>query len=297
MLKKIGITIALLIVITVIVNIILGIAGTFLPIEFVKPSEVIEAPQMYHFIIGNFDLKVNQTVMNTWVIMAMIIFIIKLGTKNISVTNMSKWQLILEEYYKLVENLFLSNFGSMKKKYWPLFGAMFAFLLFSNLSLFLFPFIITITKNQNGIYEVKHFFRTPTADLNTTIGLALVVLVVTIYASVNKFGWKHYLKSYLEPMWFMLPMNIIEKFSNVLNTSMRLFGNMLSGLVIAGLLYSLTSKFLIPEITNQVLTGPFSFSVGWPMVLQLYLDLFVGIIQAFVFTILSSVYVAGSLQE
>ena len=97
-------------------------------------------------------------------------------------------------------------------------------------------------------------------------------------------------------MWFMLPLNIVEKISSVLNTSMRLFGNMLAGLVIAGLLYSLVGRTLLETATKNVVDGLFSFSVGWPMVLQLYLDLFVGIIQAFVFTILSSVYVSESLE-
>ena len=106
---------------------------------------------------------------------------------------------------------------------------------------------------------------------------------------------KNYFKSYIEPMWFMLPLNIVEKISSVLNTSMRLFGNMLAGLVIAGLLYSLVGRTLLETATKNVVDGLFSFSVGWPMVLQLYLDLFVGIIQAFVFTILSSVYVSESL--
>ena len=82
----------------------------------------------------------------------------------------------------------------------------------------------------------------------------------------------------------MLPINIVGEISKPLNTSMRLFGNMFAGLIIVGLLYSLVR-------------GQFSFSIGWAGILQLYFDGFVGMIQAFVFTVLSSVYVGEVLGE
>lgn len=294
--KKIGYFILILILLTVVVNIVLGLVGVFLPVNFTMPEGLVEAPRDYTFIIGNMKLNLNQTILNTWAIMALIITIITLGTRKLSVERPSKFQIVLEEYYHFIENTFLATFEEEKEKFIPFFGALFAFILFSNLSLFLFPFIVTITKGENGIYEVHHFFRTPTADPNTTVGLALIVLFVTTYTAIKKSGLKRYLKSYIEPMWFMLPLNIVEKISNVLNTSMRLFGNMLAGLVIAGLLYSLVGRHFMQSITKNLVGGPFSFSVGWPMVLQLYLDLFVGVIQAFVFTILSSVYVSESLE-
>ena len=294
--KKIGYFMLILIVLTIGVNIILGLIGTFLPVNFIMPEGLVEAPRNYSFTIGGMKLTINQTILNTWAIMALIMAVIKMGTRKLSVENPGKFQIIMEEYYHFIENTFLATFGNEKERFIPFFAALFAFILFSNLSLFLFPFVITITKGENGIYEVHHFFRTPTADPNTTVGLALVVLFVTTYVAFFNFGWKRYLRSYIEPMWFMLPLNIVEKISNVLNTSMRLFGNMLAGLVIAGLLYSLVGRHLMQTVTKNLVGGPFSFSVGWPMILQLYLDLFVGIIQAFVFTILSSVYVSESLE-
>ena len=78
---------------------------------------------------------------------------------------------------------------------------------------------------------------------------------------------------------------------------MRLFGNMLAGLVIVGLLYSLVGHQLFQTVTNNLLKGNFSFAVGWTIILQLYLDLFIGIVQAFVFTVLSSVYIGEGLGE
>ena len=294
--KKLMISIVFLLILMFTVNIILALITSFLPVRFQIPEGLVEAPHYYNILLGRYNFSISQTVLNTWAIMLMIVFIVKAGVKNISVENPGKMQIILEEYYHFIENTFLATFEEEKEKFIPFFGALFAFILFSNLSLFLFPFVVTITKGENGIYEVHHFFRTPTADPNTTVGLALIVLFVTTYTAIKKSGLKRYLKSYIEPMWFMLPLNIVEKISNVLNTSMRLFGNMLAGLVIAGLLYSLVGRHFMQSITKNLVGGPFSFSVGWPMVLQLYLDLFVGVIQAFVFTILSSVYVSESLE-
>ena len=228
--------------------------------------------------------------------MLIIIFIVRAGTKNISVEKPSKMQIVMEEYYHFIENTFLTTFGKHKKTYIPFFAALFASIMFSNLSTFLFAFIMMSVK-ENGIRTVKPFFRTPTADPNTTIGLSLVVIVVFLAVSIKQKGLKGYIKSLFEPMWFMFPLNIVDIFSKVLNTSMRLFGNMLAGLVIVGLLYSLVGRGLLQSMTNNMLKGSFSFSVGWPMLIQLYLDLFIGIVQAFVFTILSSVYISEALGE
>ena len=234
--------------------------------------------------------------LNTWVLMLVIMFIVHMGTKNASVTNPTKMQIVMEEYYNFIENTFLTTFGKYKKKYVPFFAALFAFIMFSNLCGFLFPFVIMVLKGQHGM-EVKPFFRTPTADPNTTIGLSLVVIVLFLTVSIRKGGFRAYLKSLFEPMWFMFPLNIVDIFSKVLNTSMRLFGNMLAGLVIVGLLYSLVGHQLFQTVTNNLLKGNFSFAVGWTIILQLYLDLFIGIVQAFVFTVLSSVYIGEGLGE
>ena len=263
----------------IVVNIILSIISTFLPVKFESPSSVVEAPHYFNFVFWNFKFSLSQTVLNTWAVMLIIIFIVRAGTKNISVEKPSKMQIVMEEYYHFIENTFLTTFGKHKKTYIPFFAALFASIMFSNLSTFLFPFIMM------------------SADPNTTIGLSLVVIVVFLAVSIKQKGLKGYIKSLFEPMWFMFPLNIVDIFSKVLNTSMRLFGNMLAGLVIVGLLYSLVGRGLLQSMTNNMLKGSFSFSVGWPILIQLYLDLFIGIVQAFVFTILSSVYISEALGE
>ena len=294
--KKIVISILGLFILMLVVNIILSLITSFLPIKFVMPDGLVEPPHYYNFVLGKYNLSLSQTVLNTWAIMLLIVILVKQGVKNISVTNPGKMQIILEEYYHFIENTFLTTFGKHKKTYIPFFSALFAFIMFSNLSTFLFPYIMMVV-SEDGVKMVKPFFRTPTADPNTTIGLSLVVIILFLAVSIKQKGLRGYIKSLFEPMWFMFPLNIVDIFSKVLNTSMRLFGNMLAGLVIVGLLYSLVGRGLLQSLTHDMLKGSFSFSVGWPMIIQLYLDLFIGIVQAFVFTILSSVYISEALGE
>lgn len=295
MLKKSILIIGGLIGLTIIVNLILSLIATFLPVKFVMPESVVEAPKLFEFVVGNIRFSLSQTVLNTWAIMLVLIVILKLGTKNLSIKNPSKMQIVLEEYYKFIENVFLATYGDEKKKFVPFFSALFALILFLNLSLFLFPFVIMVVNGHHGL-EVRHFFRIPTADLNTTVGLAIVVLILSTAVIIRKGGWKTYFKKFFEPMWFMFPLNVVEQISKVLNTSMRLYGNMLAGLVIGGLLYGLVRHNLTNSVINGLSNGPFSFAVGWPMAIQVYLDFFVGIIQAVVFTMLSAIYVGEALE-
>ena len=154
--KKIVISILGLFILMLVVNIILSLITSFLPVKFVMPDGLVEPPHYYNFVLGKYNLSLSQTVLNTWAIMLLIVILVKQGVKNISVTNPGKMQIILEEYYHFIENTFLVTFGKYKKKFMPFFSALFAFILFSNLSLFLFPFIVTVTKGPEG-YTVGHF--------------------------------------------------------------------------------------------------------------------------------------------
>ena len=95
----------------IVVNIILSIISTFLPVKFESPSSVVEAPHYFNFVFWNFKFSLSQTVLNTWAVMLIIIFIVRAGTKNISVEKPSKMQIVMEEYYHFIENTFLTTFG------------------------------------------------------------------------------------------------------------------------------------------------------------------------------------------
>ncbi|WP_231501471.1 F0F1 ATP synthase subunit A [Oceanivirga salmonicida] len=291
MLKKIGILFG----ITLVVNFALAIITTVFPIEFIKPESIIEGAKIFYTLhVANFNIYINQTVVNTWVLMVLITTILYFGTKKLSIHNPSTIQLILEEYYRFIETQFLANYRKYKRTFMPMFSALFSFILFANLSVFLFPFVMMIERH-NGHISVVPFFRPATADINTTLGLALVVTVVFVGCGIKREGVLGVLRSLCKPFIFMFPINLIGELAKPINISMRLLGNMFAGIVIVGLLYSISFDNVLSSWTNNLLKGSFSFAVGWPAILQLYLDLFIGTLQAFVFTILSSVYVEQAL--
>ncbi|WP_390409809.1 F0F1 ATP synthase subunit A [Lacticaseibacillus jixiensis] len=149
--------------------------------------------------------------------------------------------------------------------------------------LFLFVFI----NNQIGLflqYDAggKTWFRSPTADPVVTMSLAMLVLVMSHYFGVVFKGFKGYLKGYISPVPFLLPINIIEEFTNFVTLSMRLYGNIFAGEVLV---------LLIRQFAFSGMGGPTSFIVGFllEMVWQGF-SVFIGSIQAYIFVTLAMVY-------
>lgn len=133
--------------------------------------------------------------------------------------------------------------------------------------------------------------------MNTTIGIALVVFVVFVGAAIYRSGLLGFIKELCHPIILMLPLNIISELAKPINISMRLFGNMFAGIVIMALVYGLVLPDAFSHISSNTLKGGLTFAVAWPNVLQIYLDFFIGILQAFIFTVLSSAYIKQMLIE
>lgn len=131
---------------------------------------------------------------------------------------------------------------------------------------------------EDGMFVIGSAFRAPTADLNTTVGLAMLTTFTFLGTSIKLNGILGYFKGLLEPMPFMLPINIVGELAKPTNISIRLFGNMFAGMVIMGLIY---------KAAPMVIPAP----------LHLYFDIFSGVVQSFVFLMLSMVYIQGSLGD
>lgn len=206
-----------------------------------------------------FGLTFNMdTLYMTWLSMAIIIVLAILATRRIALVPRG-WQNILEMAIVALLEQIETNMGAKGKRLAPLIITLFLFLLISNW-LGLIP-----------------GFTSPTSDLNTTLGLALMVIsMVHVLAIVNK-GPARYLKHYFEPFVPFVIINLIEELAKPITLSFRLFGNILAGevlLIILGL--------LVPYVVPTLWLG---FSV------------FVGLIQAFIFTMLSMSYLANSVQD
>lgn len=170
---------------------------------------------------------------------------------------------ILEMIVQAIDDLVISNMG---KKHGPKFsnyiGTLAFFILLSNIS---------------GLLGL----RSPTADYGVTLPLALITFGLIQYN-----GFKHQklgkVKGWFEPIFFFFPINIIGEVATPVSMSLRLFGNILSGTIMLGLLYGLV---------------PWFCTLVWPAALHAYLDLFSGAIQTFVFCMLTMVFVADAISE
>lgn len=162
-------------------------------------------------------------------------------------------ELLVGNLYKLTEDALDKE---MAKKYGPLICALFLFLLVSN---------------WLGI--VPHLDE-PTKDLNTPLSLGVMGFVIAHVAGIRKKGFKNYASEYFQPIFFMAPLNIIGELAKIVSISFRLFGNIMGGSIIILVVSYLTWSILLP---------PFLYA---------FFGMFVGTIQAFVFTMLTVVYIS-----
>jgi len=202
-------------------------------------------------------LKLNATIVFTWVVMLVLVAGSFLITRKLSADiQRSRWQNLLEvvviNINKQIEEVGLSQ----PQKYLAFLGSLFLLIAISALA--------TIIPG----------FEPPTGSLSTTAALALCVLVAVPVFGIQEKGIGRYLSSYARPTLLMLPFNIISEISRTLALAVRLFGNMMSGAMIIAILLTIT---------------PFLF----PVVMTL-LGLLTGIVQAYIFFILATVYIAAA---
>lgn len=173
---------------------------------------------------------------------------------------------VLELLVETVDDLLVSNMGA---KHGPRFanyvGALFAFLLVANLS---------------GLLGL----RPPTADFGITFPLALITWIMIQYNGIRYQKWGK-LKGLFEPIFVFFPVNLISEVSTPISMSLRLFGNMFSGTIMMALVYGL------------IKVGSVSLAIAWPAALHAYLDVFAGVLQAYVFVMLTMAFISDQIGE
>ena len=145
--------------------------------------------------------------------------------------------------------------------------------------------------------------RSPTADLSTEAAWAVVVFIMITSQKIKTNGVGGYLKGFTTPIPVMTPFNVLSELATPISMACRHFGNILSGVVINGLLYAAlavaSSRLfgLIPGIVGQVLSKIPILDVGVPAILSVYFDWFSGFMQAFIFCMLTVMYIAFAAEE
>jgi F-type H+-transporting ATPase subunit a len=222
------------------------------------------------FYIG--DIPVSETVTVTWFIMFVLLVFSIVATRNMK-KEATGLQLVVEQLVKTIVNLTKQNMGEKNVAWAPYVGTLLLFIGISNIM---------------GLFG----FRPPTGDLNTTMSLSILTFVLTQLFGVKSKGLGGYGKGFLEPIPLLLPLNIIGELANPVSLGFRLFGNIVAGIIIMALLYGALGNFtsLLLGLSVPLLQA------GVPAVLHIYFDVFAGLLQSFIFTMLTMVFISGAME-
>ena len=224
-------------------------------------------------------IPITATLVVTWGVMIVLTALCMWMTHDMKVKDISKKQALAEMIYEAVTGLVRSNMGERFMQYVPLVTALFGLSVASSLSSLL------------GLWA-------PTADVNTELAWALVVFVLSTYHKIKSNGMKGYLKSYLDPIFVMAPFNVLGEVFTPISMAFRHFGNIVSGYVISALIYAALIAAnhalfgLLPGAVGGLLSEIPILGVGIPAVFSLYFDWFGSCIQAFIFCMLTMIFIA-----
>ena len=213
---------------------------------------------LIHIPFGNGFFDIYKSVVVSWIVLAVLITLILVLTSNLKVHNISKRQAAVEAAVLWIRRVVGELLGEEAMGYCPYIVTVLIFIAFSNMI---------------GLFGLVP----PTMDLNVTLALSLMSIVLVEAAGIIKKGPKKWLKSFTEPMAVITFMNVLELCIRPLSLCMRLFGNILGATVIMELI-----KHVVPIIL--------------PAALSIYFDIFDGCIQAYVFCFLTSLYIKEAVE-
>lgn len=227
-------------------------------IKEVLKELLMEDKTLIHMPFGGGNCDFNKSVVLSWVFILVVFILILIFTHDMKVHNISRRQAAVESFVLFLRGIAEGMLGEEAKDYTTYIVTVLVFLGCSNVM---------------GLFGVVP----PTMDLNVTLAMALVSIVMVEAAGYRKKGVKGKLKAFAEPMAVIAPMNVLELAIRPLSLCMRLFGNILGATVIMELL-----KHILP--------------VGLPVPFSLYFDIFDGLIQAYVFVFLTSLYIKEAVE-
>ena len=229
-------------------------------------------------------IPITETIVNTWIVMALIVGLCLFLTHGMQVHARTKRQVVAEYLVGMVRNMVKNNMGERFMHYVPFVGALFSLAMLSSLI------------SMVGMFS-------PTGDLSTCVGWAVLVFVVITYYKIRTQHIGGYLKGFTQPVFIMTPLNMISEVATPISMAFRLFGNIASGSVVTLLLYgglaALSSGILglIPGAVGEVLSMIPIFQLGIPAILSIYFDLFTSVLQAFIFCMLTMMYIKLACEE
>lgn len=203
-------------------------------------------------------VPITAAVLVTWAIMALLVVLSLLVTRRLSLVP-SKWQTCVELVVGTLDGQIRDTMQVDPAPYRALIGTLFIFVLVANWS------------------SLVPGIEPPTAHLETDAALALLVLLATLYYGIRTRGLRGYMATFAEPTWVMIPLNVVEQITRTFSLVVRLFGNVMSGVFVIGIVLSLAG--LIVPIPLMAL------------------DLLTGAVQAYIFAVLATVFIGAAVSE
>ena len=202
---------------------------------------------------------ISESVVVTWIIMAVLVLLSIILTRNLRVENPGKIQLVLEAGISWAQNFFEGVIGKESRRY--------------------SPYLITVLLYLAAANTLAPLcgFKPPTKDLNVTAALAIMSMCLIEFSGIRKNGVIHWVKHFAQPVPVVAPITVLEIVIRPLSLCMRLFGNMLAGFVVLELL-----KFFVPLIV--------------PIPVSFYFDIFDGLLQAYVFVFLTALFMTEEME-
>ena len=253
--------------------------GIALKVLFIPASEGISitgAAVFFTLPLPLGGLPISEAQVNSWLVIISVFFLCLYLTHGITAKGGLRRQIVAEWIVEKTQNLVRANMGEYFRGFGPLIAAILGLSAFSSLL------------SLVGLYP-------PTSDLNVVAGWAIIVFILITYYKM-KCGPVHYLKSFGEPVAPLAILNVISEVATPVSMAFRHYGNILSGTVVSVLVaaaLSGLSSLLLGWIPGFLGSVPL-FRIGLPAILSIYFDIFSGCLQAFIFAMLTMLYVAGA---
>lgn len=240
----------------------------------------ITGPKIYYTIPILGGIHITETIVNMWIVMAVIIALCAWLGHGLKDKPETKRQIIAEFIVSKLYSMVGETMGKKNLHFAPYIGTL-------------------ITLSALGSLSSLVGLRPFTADLSVTLGWALVTFVMVQSLKIKTNGLGKYLKSFFEPTPVISPLNIISEVANPISMAFRHFGNIASGVVITSLIYMALaglSSVVLQFIPNMFIKSIPIFQLGLPAILSIYFDLFTGVLQAYIFCMLTMVFVAEATE-
>jgi len=218
---------------------------------------------IFRFNLFDYDIEISNTIFVTWIITAILIVLALIFTRKMTIGKPGKLQSIVELFVETVSNICKDSIGHHYKAYVPYIGTLLLYLGLAN--------IIAVFNFIPGVELYP-----PTKDINVTGALAVISIIIVLYSGFRRKGFIGWAKSLADPMPLMIPFKLMEYGTKPLSLCLRLFGN-------------IVASFIIMELLLAFL--PFA---GAPF--SAYFDLFDGILQAYIFIYLTTIYIGEAVE-